>query len=173
MGSTRIGVMAGVIVERLDTLAHVLRRAEREGGPAKEMLSARIAPDMFPFSTQVVFAARQAKSFAMLCGAPEMPPIEDHASLGFEALAANIAATRAAVVEAAKGADDGLLGAEKRVTLPDGRYIPLVGQSYVDDWVMPNLYFHLAMAYALVRGRGVAIGKADWMAHLGPRVVTP
>lgn len=173
MASERIGEIAAMVVARLDTLGHVLRRAEKEGGPAEEMLRARIAPDMFPFSSQVVFAARQAKALAEFLGGPTPAPSEDHPTLGYEALRVYVAEARAAMIEGAAKADDSALARDKRVTLPDGRYLPFDGQSYIDDWVLPNMYFHLAMAYALVRGRGVDIGKADWMAHLGPRLVTP
>jgi hypothetical protein len=44
------------------------------------------------------------------------------------------------------------------------------GIDYVDEWLLPNFYFHLFTAYDLLRREGVRIGKADYMAHLGSRI---
>ena len=48
--------------------------------------------------------------------------------------------------------------------------ITLDGAAYVDDWILPNFYFHFVTAYAILRSLGVTIGKADYMAHLMPLV---
>jgi len=47
-------------------------------------------------------------------------------------------------------------------------YLEISGQSYVDDFLMPNFYFHLTTAYDLIRMAGVPIGKRDFMMHLMP-----
>jgi hypothetical protein len=36
----------------------------------------------------------------------------------------------------------------------------------IRDWIMPNLYFHVTMVYALLRNAGLAIGKMDFMPHM-------
>ena len=36
----------------------------------------------------------------------------------------------------------------------------------IQDWIMPNFYFHIAMAYALLRNAGLAIGKMDFLPHM-------
>ena len=45
-------------------------------------------------------------------------------------------------------------------------HMVLPAQRYLDDWLLPNFYFHLTTAYALMRMKGVPLGKADFMAHL-------
>ena len=59
---------------------------------------------------------------------------------------------------------------EKRVDLMHGMFMVLSGRDYVDEWLLPNFYFHLVTAYDLLRREGVQIGKADYMAHLHGRV---
>ena len=54
-----------------------------------------------------------------------------------------------------------------RIDLGD-LYLELSGQSYVDDFLMPNFYFHLTTAYDIIRMAGVPIGKRDFMKHLVP-----
>nr|WP_252736588.1 MULTISPECIES: DUF1993 family protein [unclassified Psychrosphaera] len=46
----------------------------------------------------------------------------------------------------------------------------LVGTSYVNDFLVPNLYFHLTTAYNILRLNGVDIGKKDFMINLAPHV---
>ena len=48
--------------------------------------------------------------------------------------------------------------------------IKIDGATYVDDWLVPNFYFHFVTAYAILRREGVALGKIDYMAHLAPLV---
>ena len=55
---------------------------------------------------------------------------------------------------------------DKHIDLMGEAHIDLGGQRYVDDWLAPNFYFHLVMAYALMRNPGVDVGKVDFMAHL-------
>jgi hypothetical protein len=74
------------------------------------------------------------------------------------------------LAEATAAADDGVFGRDKRIDLPAGRFISLPGQLYVEEWLMPNFYFHFVTAYDILRHGGVQIGKADYMAHLAGHV---
>ena len=47
-------------------------------------------------------------------------------------------------------------------------YIEMSGSAYVNDFLMPNFYFHLVTAYDILRMAGVPIGKRDYMMHLVP-----
>jgi hypothetical protein len=158
--------------ERLAMLGHLLSKArescEHESRDLGSILAARIAPDMFPFPHQIVFACNQANALAAwIAGEPE--EAVDPAQLSFEDLVAHVDKTRARLAEAAGLRDDAALDREKTIALPQGR-IRLSGVEYLESWLMPNFYFHLVAAYALLRQSGVDIGKADYMIHMVPRL---
>jgi hypothetical protein len=44
------------------------------------------------------------------------------------------------------------------------------GHQYVADYLLPNLYFHITAAYAILRLLGAPVGKADYLSFLGPLV---
>lgn len=46
----------------------------------------------------------------------------------------------------------------------------LDAESYLSDFLLPNLYFNLVTSYAILCNAGVPVGKADFMRHLAPRV---
>jgi hypothetical protein len=55
-----------------------------------------------------------------------------------------------------------------RIDLGQGLYLELSGGDYVNEFLMPNFYFHLVTAYDILRMVGVPIGKRDYMLHLVP-----
>jgi hypothetical protein len=67
-------------------------------------------------------------------------------------------------------ASDGKLDEIKRIGLGPGRYCELPARQYVSDYLLPNLYFHITTAYAILRKLGVPVGKADYMAFLASHV---
>ena len=81
---------------------------------------------------------------------------------------ATLAATRQLV--AGIEADDARLEETKRIGLGPGRYCELPGHRYVADYLLPNLYFHVTTAYAILRHLGAPLGKADYMRFLAPLV---
>lgn len=50
--------------------------------------------------------------------------------------------------------------------VPNGKIFEMTGSEYVRDWVLPQLYFHTSAAYAILRDRGVELGKADLVPHM-------
>jgi uncharacterized protein len=66
--------------------------------------------------------------------------------------------------------DDTKLSEVKRMDFGQGMSIELSGLAYVDDFLMPNFYFHLTTAYDIMRMAGAPIGKRDYMMHLVPLI---
>jgi hypothetical protein len=137
----------------------------RDAGLEPEALvEARLAPDMFPLSDQVRFACHQAaETVARLTGQapPELAGIEPD----FETLKARIAA----VIEGLEGVSEAdFQGAEARaieLRMPSGIVFDMTGEQFLRDWGLPQFYFHLVAAYAILRHKGVALGKPDYVAH--------
>jgi hypothetical protein len=42
----------------------------------------------------------------------------------------------------------------------------MTGFTYVRDWALPQVGFHVDMAYALLRSAGVPLGKPDYVPHM-------
>ena len=165
-----------IFTTRLQVLAGLLDAAEtqwREKACDPEtFLVARLCHDMFPFPYQIAFACNQPNQFAAWCSNQPAPEIQPASSLDFAGLKRRVRDTVAYLAEATAGLDDRVLDREKRIDLPGDRFISLTGHLYIDEWLLPNFYFHLVTAYDILRHQGVQIGKANYMAHLAGRVRT-
>jgi hypothetical protein len=166
MENQKIIALRNIFSSRLDTLSHFLEIAEHHfTDDIASLLQRRIAPDMFPFSTQVAFACNQPRNFALWClgqSASNLNP--DVASL-VEARG-HISSTKELLTNI--NVTDSKLLEIHRLELGQGLYAELSGLSYVDDFLMPNFYFHLITAYNILRMAEAPIGKRDFMMHLVP-----
>jgi uncharacterized protein len=127
------------------------------------LMTGRLAPDMKPFIYQVQSACDYLKAgAAWLSG--QKPPKHDDTEQTIDEVRARIRKTVAFVESVAEAQYAG--AADQRVSLsfaPAGKV--LVGPNYLLQMTIPNVYFHLAMAYAVLRHHGVNVGKMDF---LGP-----
>lgn len=127
------------------------------------LLTARLAPDQFAFVRQVQSSCDNAKfAAARLTGrdAPRHPDTEQ----SVDELQARIAST-IAYLETFTAKD--FEGAEARkVTLPWAEGMYLEGEAYAREMALPNFYFHVTTAYAILRHNGVALGKTDYLGGL-------
>jgi hypothetical protein len=126
------------------------------------LLRARLFPDMFELVRQVQIACDFAKSVPARLAGVEVPSYEDNEST-FADLHARIAKTLAFVgsLDAAK-----LEGSEEReIVLRPGtpKEKRLGGKAYLLGYGLPQFFFHVTTAYALLRHNGVEIGKKDFM----------
>jgi hypothetical protein len=150
---------------------------EREAGrPADALLAARIAPDMHPLAAQIRFACVQAQEAVHRLRGEALPqPLEALTREGWNAgeQPGSMAAAQARISETIAfldglGPSDLDDGAERPIAieLPNGIVFDLTGQQFARDWALPQFYFHLAMAYAVLRNHGIELGKADYVAHM-------
>jgi uncharacterized protein len=141
--------------------AHV---AARKIEPAV-LLNTRLYPDMFPLVRQVQLAADFAKGAGGRLAGVELPKYPDSES-SFDELKARIAKT----IDFLKGLEPTRIdGSEnKEITLPiGGESRTFKGQAYLINFALPNFYFHVTTAYAILRQCGVEIGKRDFIGSLG------
>lgn len=138
--------------------------AETKGFDPANLLNARLAPDMFALTRQVQIACDTAKGASARLAGLEVPKHED-SEVTFAELKARITKTLAFVngIPAAAFA-----GSEDRtVALPMRKQtLEFPGRTYLFEHALPNLFFHVTTAYAILRHNGVEIGKGD---YLGPR----
>jgi hypothetical protein len=155
-----------VIRQMLTSLSDVLARAEDHALGKKiepaALLHARLYPDMFPLARQVQVACDFAKSIPSRLAAVDVPAYEDSEQT-FAELRARIARTLAFIddIDPARFA-----GSEDRpIVLRPGtpKERSLGGRAYLLHYGLPQFFFHVTTAYALLRHNGVGIGKKDYM----------
>ena len=136
-------------------------QAKAEDKPLADLLGAQLAPDMKPFPFQVQSASDAAKGAAARLAGIEAPSMPDTETT-FAELSARIQKTLAFLAtvtpEQLKGAED------RQIVLkfPNGEF-KFSGKDYVAGFALPNFFFHVTTAYALLRHKGIAIGKMDFL----------
>lgn len=151
---------------RLDTLALLLDQAAAHFDN-EDFLKLRLADDMLPFAAQIALTCNQPHNFAQWVRREEVSHLSSDISTVAEAKQL-IVATQTELTELGSPASG--MPEEKRLELGPEFYAVLPAHEYIDDYLIPNFYFHLVTAYDLLRANGVAIGKAEFMAHLRDRV---
>ena len=124
----------------------------------------RLAPDMFALTRQVQVACDQAKNGASRLIGVEPPKYEDNEKT-IDELKARVAKTIAYV----KGLDAAKIDAamEREISFPLGPTNKghMKGGDYLTHFVLPNFYFHLTAAYAVLRHAGVELSKRDFLGN--------
>ncbi len=142
-------------------LAKGLAHAEAAGIDPAEFVEARLVADMDPLRSQVQRASDTAKNCAArLAGiAPPSFPDEERS---FGELEARVGRTVAFLDGMEAAAFD---GAEDRPVVLRTRAgeAHFAGRDYVLQHALPNFFFHVTTAYAILRHKGVAIGKRDYL----------
>lgn len=168
MHNPAIDEIKRVFGTRLDVLEHIVSIGEKHFGNAEAFLDKRLVDDMLPFTAQVAFACNAPRGFSQWCAGEPIENLKPDSIRSMADVRAAIAQTRALVAGIA--ADDAKLDETKRVGLGPGRYCEMPGHQYVADYVLPNLYFHVTAAYAILRMLGAPVGKSDYLGFLGPLV---
>lgn len=135
--------------------------AEAKKFDPANLLNARLAPDMHPFVRQVQIACDVAKGAAARLSGTEPPQHPD-----VEATIPELKARIAKTLEFVNSIDPAAFaGSEDRaITLKSPtRELHFGGLEYLRGFVLPNFYFHVTTAYALLRHNGVEIGKFDYL----------
>ena len=148
----------------LNVLSGLIDRAIESGLDEATVMEARLAPDMKPFPDQIRMASFSARScIARLTDQP-WPRTED-TEAGLAELKATVALSIAFIEGAEAAAFAG--GETRRIELRfPGVELNFEGQGYLTSFALPNFYFHLSMAYALLRQAGVPLGKRDYLGQL-------
>jgi hypothetical protein len=128
------------------------------------LLQARLYPDMHAFTRQVQISCDTAKGCAGRLAGVDVPKHEDTESTIPE-LQARIAKTLDFLRSITPAQLDGAEAREIVLKFPTNT-LNFNGLSYVTNFVLPNFYFHLSMAYALLRHNGVEIGKRDFLGQI-------
>ena len=125
------------------------------------LLSSRLYPDMFPLLRQAQLACDFAKgASARLAGVP-VPAFPDEETTIAE-LKDRIARVITFVEGVSKADVDAGDTRDITIKMREGS-VELKGLDYLNNMAMPNFYFHVTTAYAILRHNGVAVGKRDFV----------
>lgn len=148
----------------LGTLDHLVGKAV-DAGMTDDILGDKLAEDMFPLELQFRVALNQVL-LAHNQVAGTAAPLEEISYRSLAEVRERISSVRSLVEqvdpEAWADADTAV-----DLTLPNGVRFLMSSEEDIRDWIMPNFYFHVTMAYALLRNAGLAIGKMDFLPHMG------
>jgi hypothetical protein len=141
-------------------LAHATQRKFEPG----VLLGARLAPDMLPLTRQVQIACDIAKNSVARLAGQDPPRFEDNETT-IEQLRARIAR----VIDYLKSIPASALeGSESHdIRVPAGeRTFEFKGLEFLQRWAIPNVFFHVTTAYAILRHNGVELGKRDFLGSI-------
>jgi hypothetical protein len=150
----------------LNALSAVLDKATAFASAKKNdpavLLHSRLAPDMFDLTRQVQVVTDQARRGSARLAGAEPPSYEDNETT-IDQLKARLAKTVAYLKTLDPKQIDG--SADREITFPlgGGKMGRMKGDEYLNHFVLPNFYFHLTAAYAILRHCGVDIGKRDFL----------
>ncbi len=157
-----------VFIRALNNLSAILEKgrayADEKGIAHSELIEARLIEDMDPLPAQIQRASDAAKLAVIRLADLAPAPMEDN-ERSFDDLQARIAKTIALLESVPADAMDGREDAQVELKTPRGTF-PFTARNYLLGFAIPNFFFHVTTAYALLRMKGVPIGKLDYMGAL-------
>lgn len=154
--------MLGNLSAHLDKAA---KFAEEKKIDVDVLLRSRLAPDQFDLTRQVQIACDAAKlCAARLSGKEKEAPSYPDTEQTLAELKARI--DKVVTYLRSFTAADFATAAQRRISQPRWEGKSLSGEEYLLQHAVPNLYFHVTTAYAILRHNGVALGKADYLGEL-------
>ena len=140
------------------------------------LLALQLAPDMFPLTTQLRFAAFQSQEPVYRLRGETVPePVLQVRQEGRDGIErpgtwgearARVTEARQLLASVPSGAFDHMAEQPLAHDLPNGMVFDMTGAQYVRDWALPQAAFHQMIAYALLRQAGVPLGKVDYVPHM-------
>ena len=150
----------GQVDKWLETAATL---AETKKFDAKNFMGLRLAVDQFPFGRQVQIVCDTAKTAAARLAGKDAPAHADTEQT-LEELRARLKSVIAYLDSFS--ANDFAGAASQTITQPRWEGKTMTGADYFLEHAQPNFYFHLTMAYAILRHNGVGLGKRDYLGAL-------
>jgi uncharacterized protein len=165
MANPTYDLMTSVFSKMLPNLKAIVAKGEADAEARKidpqVFLQARLAPDMLPFVRQIQIATDQVKGGMGRLAGVEVPSWPDDEK-SFPEVQARI---DKALDYMRTFKPEQYEGAEARAVelkFPQGT-LSFNGKDYLLNFVLPNFYFHMTTAYAILRHNGVPLGKRDFV----------
>lgn len=168
MSLTMYQISIPTFIHMLTSLSALLQKAEAFTSKKKIdpsiLPSTRLFPDMLPLAKQVQIATDSAKGCAARLAGQQSPAYEDNET-SLEQLIARVQKTVDYLNTFNPLQIDG--SENRNIDLKVGSYeLKFTGQQYLQQFAMPNFYFHVVTAYNILRHNGVEIGKQDYLGKI-------
>ena len=150
-----LGALGGILKKGAEHTAHAKV-------PEDVFLNFRLFPDMFPLSRQVQIATDSLSRGAARLAGTDLPSFPD-VETSFAQLIERAQKTNAYVQVASADAINARANTIINIPVGGGQELPMTCAAYLQGWVFPNLYFHTATAYNILRHNGVVLGKRDYL----------
>jgi hypothetical protein len=164
MHEASVAIMIRMFGNLSKILEKAVAHAEANRLDPATLIEARLAPDMYTLARQVQIASDAAKGCAARLAGLQPPSFPDEEKTFpelQERIAKTVAFLRSVPAEKIEGS------AERPVMLKvGGREIAFVGRTYLQQFALPNFFFHVTTAYDILRHKGLAIGKLDYLGEL-------
>lgn len=164
MANQSYEIMTTIFSKMLPNLKGILSKAEADAAARKidpqVFLQSRLAPDMFPLTRQIQIATDQVKGGLARLSGIESPKWEDNEA-SFADLQARVDKAIAYVKTFKPAQFEGAETRKVELKFPNAT-LSFNGKDYLFNFVLPNFYFHMTAAYAILRHNGVALGKRDF-----------
>ncbi|MEP7210636.1 MAG: DUF1993 domain-containing protein [Alphaproteobacteria bacterium] len=166
MSFTTSNVLKSSSAQMLGALGSFLKKGADHAAalkiPEEVYLNARLFPDMFALSRQVQIACDQVtRGTARLAGV-DLPSFPDTETT-FAQLIERVQKANAYCQAADSAAIDKRTDTTINVPIGGGQEMSVTCGNFLTGFVFPNLYFHAATAYDILRHNGVALGKKDFL----------
>lgn len=154
-----------VLTKLLETLQSTLKigeaYAKEKSIPTADLLATRIYEDMLPLKAQIIIAVNTSKRALERLTGGTFPQVEGREQ-NWEELLVIVDETIKQVAGVSK---ESLEGKEDTPTLCKfaGKDYTATAVAYVQGYAVPTVFFHLDMTYAILRGKGVPLGKSDYL----------
>lgn len=155
-----------VLTRHLKALANILDKAIKYCADKRidqaAILNDRLFPDMLPFARQVRMSTDHAKGAAGRLAGITVPVFADDETT-LEQLKDRVERAIAFIGSVDAKALSGADGREIVLKMHTGAEVRMDGGTYLLQRALPNFFFHVSTAYAILRHRGLEIGKSDFM----------
>jgi hypothetical protein len=155
----------------LGALDRVMEKAnafcDERGLSEAELIEARLAPDMFPLGYQIKSCVVHSIGGIKGAQAGSFSPDRSAWPTNFDGLRNVLQRASAELSALERKAVDDLTDADTYIQLGENK-LPFTGANFLLSFSQPNFYFHATTAYAILRARGVNLGKRDFIG--APRV---
>lgn len=170
MAASMYTFSVGSFTRALAQLAAILEKAaahaEAKAIEPAALIGARLYPDMFPLGEQVRRAADGAVTAAAYLSGQEPPPRNETKETSFPELIARVQKALTALETFKSSQIDGSEERPVSMKTPRGEMNFSGGLSFLQSFALPNFYFHVTTAYAILRHNGLEIGKMDYLGKI-------
>ena len=136
--------------------------AESSGMNLADLVETRLAENMLPLKFQIVSTAHHSIGAIKGIKAGVFGPPSSTPDLDYDGLHGLITAAQSELASVSADEVNALEGNDMRFEFGDFK-VPFTAENFIMSFSLPNFYFHATTTYDILRMKGVALGKMDFL----------